>query len=183
MGFSATRTMQIAQKLYEGLNVGAEVTGLITYMRTDGVQMSMEAVHALRGQIQDQYGADYLPEKPRFYKSKAANSQEAHEAIRPTNFKRTPAQMRAYLDNDQFRLYDLIWKRAMASQFASAQLDQTAIELASQDDAHMMRATGSVIVFDGFLNLYFESRDDGADGDDKDVILPQVTSGDAITLK
>ena len=182
LGFSATRTMQIAQKLYEGLNVGAEVTGLITYMRTDGVQMSMEAVHALRGQIQDQYGADYLPEKPRFYKSKAANSQEAHEAIRPTNFKRTPAQMRAYLDNDQFRLYDLIWKRAMASQFASAQLDQTAIELASQEDAHVMRATGSVIVFDGFLNLYFESRDDGADGDDKDVILPQVTSGDAITL-
>ena len=90
--------------------------------------------------------------------------------------------MRAYLDNDQFRLYDLIWKRAMASQFASAQLDQTAIELASQDDAHVMRATGSVIVFDGFLNLYFESRDDGADGDDKDVILPKVTSGDAITL-
>ena len=160
LGFSATRTMQIAQKLYEGLNIGSEVTGLITYMRTDGVQMSMEAISALRQQIDQQYGADYLPEKPRFYKSKAANSQEAHEAVRPTDFKRTPEAMRRFLDNDQFRLYELIWKRAMASQFASAQLDQTAIELASADGAHKMRATGSVIVFDGFLNLYFEGRDD-----------------------
>ena len=107
-------------------------------MRTDGVQMSMEAVHALRGQITQQYGDDYLPEKPRFYKSKAANSQEAHEAVRPTDFRRTPDAVRRYLDNDQFRLYELIWKRAMASQFASAQLDQTAIELSSADGKHMM---------------------------------------------
>ena len=185
LGFSATRTMQIAQKLYEGLSVGSESTGLITYMRTDGVQMSMEAIHALRAQITEQYGTDYLPEKPRFYKSKAANSQEAHEAVRPTDFKRTPDKMRAYLDHDQFRLYELIWKRAMASQFASAQLDQTAIELGSADGKHMMRATGSVIVFDGFLNLYFESRDDEQDKepkDSKDVILPALSVGEAMKL-
>ena len=185
LGFSATRTMQIAQKLYEGMSVGSESTGLITYMRTDGVQMSMEAIHALRAQITDQYGSDYLPEKPRFYKSKAANSQEAHEAVRPTDFKRTPEKMRAYLDHDQFRLYELIWKRAMASQFASAQLDQTAIELGSADSKHTMRATGSVIVFDGFLNLYFESRDDEQDKepkDSKDTILPALTIGEAMRL-
>ena len=185
LGFSATRTMQIAQKLYEGLSVGAEATGLITYMRTDGVQMSMEAIHALRAQINDQYGADYLPEKPRFYKSKAANSQEAHEAVRPTNFNRTPDKVRAYLDHDQFRLYELIWKRAMASQFASAQLDQTAIELASADGQNKMRATGSVIVFDGFLNLYFESRDDEQDKEKKersDVILPALTMGEPMVV-
>ena len=186
LGFSATRTMQIAQKLYEGLSVGAESTGLITYMRTDGVQMSMEAVHALRGQITQQYGDDYLPEKPRFYKSKAANSQEAHEAVRPTDFRRTPDAVRRYLDNDQFRLYELIWKRAMASQFASAQLDQTAIELSSADGKHIMRATGSVIVFDGFLNLYFESKDDSDDKDNKDakdVILPAVTLNEAMAIQ
>ena len=183
LGFSATRTMQIAQKLYEGLNIGSEVTGLITYMRTDGVQMSMEAIHALRHQIGDQYGADYLPEKPRFYKSKAANSQEAHEAVRPTDFKRTPQKMRAFLDNDQYRLYELIWKRAMASQFASAQLDQTTIELASQDNAHVMRATGTVIIFDGFLNLYSESKDDEADKDPASIILPRLDVGEAMTLQ
>ena len=183
LGFSATRTMQIAQKLYEGLNIGSEVTGLITYMRTDGVQMSMEAINALRHQIGDQYGADYLPEKPRFYKSKAANSQEAHEAVRPTDFKRTPQKMRAFLDNDQFRLYELIWKRAMASQFASAQLDQTTIELASQDKAHKMRATGTVIIFDGFLNLYSESKDDEADKDPASVILPRLDVGEAMDLQ
>ena len=183
LGFSATRTMQIAQKLYEGLNVGTEVTGLITYMRTDGVQMSMEAINALRHQITDQYGNDYLPEKPRFYKSKAANSQEAHEAVRPTDFKRTPQKMRAFLDNDQFRLYELIWKRAMASQFASAQLDQTTIELASQDKAHKMRATGTVIVFDGFLNLYSESKDDEADKDPASVILPRLDVGETMALQ
>jgi len=185
LGFSATRTMQIAQKLYEGLSVGAESTGLITYMRTDGVQMSLEAVHALRGQISQQYGDDYLPEKPRFYKSKAANSQEAHEAVRPTDFQRTPDKVRAYLDHDQFRLYELIWKRAMASQFASAQLDQTSIELSSADGDHKMRATGSVIVFDGFLNLYFESRDDGDDKgakDSKDVLLPKVSVQDQMGI-
>ena len=185
LGFSATRTMQIAQKLYEGLSVGAEATGLITYMRTDGVQMSMEAIGALRSQISDQYGANYLPEKPRFYKSKAANSQEAHEAVRPTNFARTPDKVKVYLDHDQFRLYELIWKRAMASQFASAQLDQTAIELTSHDGAHKMRATGSVIVFDGFLNLYFESKDDEPDKsskDKKDVILPALNVGQEMRL-
>ena len=193
LGFSATRTMQIAQKLYEGMSLGADTTGLITYMRTDGVQMSMEAVHALRNQITDQYGADYLPEKPRFYKSKAANSQEAHEAVRPTDFKRTPDKMRKYLDHDQFRLYELIWKRAMASQFASAQLDQTTIELASQDAKHQMKATGSVIVFDGFLSLYFESKDEGqdegkgthekSDKHEKDVILPALTAGEDMRLQ
>ena len=170
MGFSATRTMQIAQKLYEGLNVGSEVTGLITYMRTDGVQMSMEAVHALRGQIQDQYGGqitclknhDFIKVRLRTRKKRMRRSDQPISSAHRR--KCVPIWI---MTNSVSMICPL--KRAMASQFASAQLDQTAIELASQDDAHVMRATGSVIVFDGFLNLYFESRDDGADGDDKDV--------------
>ena len=127
LGFSASRTMQIAQRLYEGIQVGSETTGLITYMRTDGVQMSSEAIFSLRDEIASIYGEQYLPEKPRFYKTKAANAQEAHEAIRPTSFKRHPNDIRSYLDYDQFRLYDLIWKRSVASQMTSAEIDQTTI--------------------------------------------------------
>ncbi|MDC0394739.1 type I DNA topoisomerase, partial [Alphaproteobacteria bacterium] len=185
LGFSASRTMQIAQRLYEGIQVGSEATGLITYMRTDGVQMSNEAIHALRDEIGTIYGTQYLPEKPRFYKTKAANAQEAHEAIRPTSFARHPNDIRAYLDYDQFRLYDLIWKRAVASQMAVAELDQTTIQILSENKDIELRCNGSVIVFDGFRRAYFESKDEAGDednaADDKDSILPAVTSGSTLT--
>ncbi len=117
--------MQIAQKLYEGIDLGGETVGLITYMRTDGVQMAPEAIDAARAAIVDQFGARYCPEKPRFYSTKAKNAQEAHEAIRPTDFSRSPDKVRRFLDNDQLRLYDLIWKRGIASQMAGAEIERT----------------------------------------------------------
>ena len=184
LGFSASRTMQIAQRLYEGIQVGRETTGLITYMRTDGVQMSNEAINALRDEIGTIYGGQYLPEKPRFYKTKAANAQEAHEAVRPTSFKRHPNDIRSYLDYDQFRLYDLIWKRAVASQMAFAELDQTTIQIFNGDNSIELKSNGSVIVFDGFRRAYFESRDEVGDDDNKaedgEAILPAVKKGGAL---
>ena len=176
LGFSASRTMQIAQKLYEGINIGSETTGLITYMRTDGVQISNEAVQSVRGVIADQYGARYVPEKPRFYKTKAANAQEAHEAVRPTSLQRLPDTVRSFLDYDQFRLYDLIWKRTVASQMASAELDQTAADLKGSESQLGMRASGSVIVFDGFRAVYADNTktDDGSD-----TILPPLAKGES----
>ena len=173
--------MQIAQKLYEGMNVGSETTGLITYMRTDGVQMSAEAVQKLRAAITSLYGSEFVPEKPRLYKSKAANAQEAHEAIRPTSVQRLPQDMRKYLDHDQFLLYELIWKRAVASQMEDAQLDQTAADLKAQNDAITMRANGSVIMFEGFIKLYREDQDDQK-ADDQDKILPPLKEGEAVQI-
>ena len=179
LGFSASRTMQIAQKLYEGINLGSETTGLITYMRTDGVQMSFEAIGQIREAIQQTIGADFVPEKPRVYKSKAANAQEAHEAIRPTSIWRHPDEVRKCLDFDQFRLYELIWKRTIASQMADAQLDQTAADLSATTDHLTMRANGSVIIFDGFMKIYREDRDDQEDksADPQNRILPPLSQG------
>ena len=125
--------MQVAQKLYEGIDIGGETVGLITYMRTDGVQMAPEAIDAARSAIADQFGARYVPEKPRFYSTKAKNAQEAHEAIRPTDFTRTPDQVQQYLDADQLRLYDLIWKRGIASQMASAEIERTTVEIIADE--------------------------------------------------
>ena len=183
--FGAKRTMQVAQRLYEGINIGGETVGLITYMRTDGVQMAGEAVTACRRLIEDDYGARYLPDAPRVYKSKAKNAQEAHEAIRPTDLRRRPAEMKSYLDADQMALYRLIWQRTMASQMESAVLDQVAVDISPRGDAALqLRATGSVIAFDGFLRLYREGQDDksGQDsseaGDDR--ILPPLEEGDAL---
>ncbi len=184
LGFSASKTMQIAQRLYEGIQVGSETTGLITYMRTDGVQMSSEAIFALRDEIASIYGSQYLPEKPRFYKTKAANAQEAHEAIRPTSFKRHPQDIQPYLDYDQFRLYDLIWKRSVASQMASAELDQTTVKITNKNNSIELRSNGSVIIFDGFRRAYFESRDETGDQDSKEedgeTILPSVKKGEVL---
>ena len=184
LGFSASRTMQIAQRLYEGIQVGSETTGLITYMRTDGVQMSSEAIFALRDEIASIYGNQYLPEKPRFYKTKAANAQEAHEAIRPTSFKRHPQDIQPHLDYDQFRLYDLIWKRSVASQMASAELDQTTVKITNHHNSIELRSNGSVIIFDGFRRAYFESRDETGDQDSKEedgeTILPSVKKGEVL---
>src|SRR5690606_20884558 len=127
LGFSASRTMQVAQRLYAGIDVGGETVGLITYMRTDGVQIAPEASAAARDTLGRGFGERYLPEKPRYYSTQAKNAQEAHEAIRPTDFFRTPASVRAHLDADQFRLYDIIWKRAIASQMNSAEIERTTV--------------------------------------------------------
>ena len=185
LGFSASRTMQIAQKLYEGINLGSETTGLITYMRTDGVQMSFEAIGQIREAIEQTTGADFVPEKPRVYKSKAANAQEAHEAIRPTSISRHPDEIRKCLDFDQFRLYELIWKRTIASQMADAQLDQTAADLSAITDHITMRANGSVIIFDGFMKIYREDRDDKEDksADLQNRILPPLSQGQDMAVQ
>jgi DNA topoisomerase-1 len=163
LGFSAKQTMAVAQRLYEGVDIGGETVGLITYMRTDGVQIVPEAVAAIRREIESEYGKRYLPPFIREYKTKAKNAQEAHEAIRPTDVARKPAQVARHLDKDQARLYELIWKRAVASQMASAELEQTTadIEVSGRDGKpYTLRATGSVVQFEGFLKVYEEGRDE-----------------------
>ena len=186
LGFSASRTMQIAQKLYEGINIGSETTGLITYMRTDGVQLGNEAIAAIRSDIGDRFGARYVPDTPRVYKTKAANAQEAHEAIRPTAIARDPKEMQPFLDHDQFRLYELIWKRTIASQMQSAELDQTGVDITTKNGDAVLRANGQVMVFDGFLSVYRESVDETADGDgdggdESGKLLPDLAKGEALT--
>ncbi|OOO26718.1 DNA topoisomerase I [Agrobacterium salinitolerans] len=170
MGFGASRTMQVAQKLYEGIDIGGETVGLITYMRTDGVQMAPEAIDAARKAIGEQFGDRYVPEKARFYSTKAKNAQEAHEAIRPTDFNRTPDQVKRYLDADQLRLYDLIWKRGIASQMASAEIERTTVEILATNGGEKagLRAVGSVIRFDGFIAAYTDQKEDGEQSDDGD---------------
>ncbi len=160
LGLGAQQTMRTAQQLYEGVDMGGETVGLITYMRTDGVQMAREAVSAIRGHVGDTFGKDYLPAAPREYSSKAKNAQEAHEAIRPTDVGNTPERVARFLDDRQRRLYELVWKRAVASQMQSAELDQTTVDLADATKQVRLRATGSVIAFDGFLKLYREDLDD-----------------------
>ena len=184
LGFSASRTMQIAQKLYEGINLGSETTGLITYMRTDGVQMSFEAIGQIREAIGQTFGTDFVPSQPRVYTTQAANAQEAHEAIRPTSIWRHPDEVRKRLDFEQFRLYELIWKRTVASQMADAQLDQTAADLSATTDHLTMRANGSVIIFDGFMKIYREDRDDQEEksADSQSRILPPLNQGQDMTV-
>ena len=183
LGFSASRTMQVAQRLYEGVEIGGETTGLITYMRTDGVQMAPEAIAAAREQIGKGFGERYLPEKPRYYSTKAKNAQEAHEAVRPTEFWRTPDQVRKYLDADQARLYEMIWKRAIASQMVPAEIERTTVEIeaANGPKTANLRAVGSVVRFDGFIAAYTEQKDEDApDADDEDKRLPEIRQGEAI---
>jgi DNA topoisomerase-1 len=173
LGFDAQRTMRTAQRLYEGVSIGGETVGLITYMRTDGVSMDGGAIAESRAVIGNEYGDDYVPEVPRKYSSKAKNAQEAHEAIRPTSFSRTPGSLK--LESDQARLYELIWKRAVASQMESARLERTTIDFESSDGKVGLRATGSVITFTGFFALYQEGRDDeDEEGENR---LPQVGKG------
>lgn len=180
---SAARTMQIAQRLYEGVEIGGETVGLITYMRTDGVQMAAEAIAQSRDLIAKDFGKDYVPPSPRLYKAKAKNAQEAHECIRPTDLFRRPDQVARYLDRDQLRLYELIWKRTIASQMASAELDQVAVDVVSGAGDLVLRATGSVVVFEGFLKVYREDRDDApqhGEDEDSERLLPDVVQGDAM---
>jgi DNA topoisomerase-1 len=181
LGFSATRTMQIAQRLYEGFDIGGETAGLITYMRTDGVQMAPEAITAARDAIAKEFGEKYLPEKPRYYSTKAKNAQEAHEAIRPTDFFRTPGAVRQYLDADQFRLYDMIWKRAIASQMQPAEIERTTAEIEAVNGPRTatLRAVGSVIRFDGFIAAYTDQKEDDAE-DEEDRRLPEILAGETL---
>ncbi|MDF2781724.1 MAG: topA [Geminicoccaceae bacterium] len=181
LGFGADRTMRTAQRLFEGIALEGETVGLITYMRTDSVQISREALAACRRQIAQQYGERYLPETPRAYRTRTKNAQEAHEAIRPTELARRPEQVARFLDDDQRRLYELIWKRTMASQMASALLDRVTADLASEDGQIGFRATGSTIAFDGFLKLYQEGRDDPAQDDDEAAgLLPAMAPRDPL---
>jgi DNA topoisomerase-1 len=181
LGLSAQRTMQVAQRLYEGVDIGGETVGLITYMRTDGVQVAPEAIPAIRRVIGAEYGDRYLPEKPRFYSTKAKNAQEAHEAIRPTDLARLPRDVARYLDPEQARLYELIWKRTVASQMESAEFERTTVDIAAKGAgrAAVLRATGQVQRFDGFLALYQEGRDDEDDEDGGR--LPAMSRGDQPT--
>jgi DNA topoisomerase-1 len=171
LSFGAQATMRLAQQLYEGVDIGGETTGLITYMRTDGVQMAREAMLSIRDHVKGSYGPDYIPAAPREYTTKVKNAQEAHEAIRPTDVSRTPEEVARYLNPDQRRLYELVWKRAVASQMQSAELDQVSVEIT---DGHgiRLRATGSIVAFDGFLKLYREDTDDAAEEDDNRMLPP-----------
>ncbi|MEJ8476474.1 type I DNA topoisomerase [Roseibium algae] len=182
LGFSASRAMQVAQKLYEGITIGGETTGLITYMRTDGVQIAQEAISEARSVIAKDFGDKYVPEKQRFYSTKAKNAQEAHEAVRPTELSRRPKDVAKFLDADQARLYDLIWKRTMASQMESAILERTTIDIDANGSGKKaaLRVTGSVVRFDGFFALYQESRDD--EEDEASRRLPAVDQGAALAL-
>ncbi|GER02097.1 DNA topoisomerase 1 [Iodidimonas gelatinilytica] len=181
LGFGASRTMRLAQTLYEGKTVGGETTGLITYMRTDGVSIAAEAIASARQTIAARYGEAYLPNAPRAYKSKAKNAQEAHEAIRPTDPGLLPQKLRAALNDDEYKLYELIWKRTLASQMQSADVERTSIDLTSRSGDVGLRATGTVITFDGFLTLYQEGRDD--EEDEAEARLPRVEEGEDVTTE
>jgi DNA topoisomerase-1 len=185
--FSARQTMDIAQKLYEGVEIDGETTGLITYMRTDGVQMDGDAITSVRTLIGERYGKKYLPNEARVYKSKAKNAQEAHEAIRPTDPSRTPDVVAKYVSPDQLKLYELIWKRTMASQMESAILDQVSVTASPSDGQSTLRASGSTIVFKGFLEAYDDTAAGGApvnedDEDNLGSILPPMTEGQPLTV-
>lgn len=181
--FSAKKTMQIAQKLYEGFSINGETIGLITYMRTDSTNLAAEAVTQARSLIKSRYGARYVPAQPRTFTKKAKNAQEAHEAIRPTDATRLPQDLQAKLDGDHLKLYDLIWKRFVACQMAHAELDQTTILLQSQDSQHQFKTTGSVLRFDGFLKVYEEGSDEGGAPQDDTRLLPALKTGQEVTLE
>jgi DNA topoisomerase-1 len=186
LGFAPNRTMQVAQRLYEGIDLDGETVGLITYMRTDGVDMAPEAIAAVRKEIGAGQGAKYVPDVPRRYTAKAKNAQEAHEAIRPTDPARRPRDIARFVDGDQAKLYDLIWKRTLASQMESAELERTTADIASKVGSRTidLRATGQVIVFDGFLAVYNEDRDDDAPAgsdDDENRRLPKMSEGETLT--
>jgi DNA topoisomerase-1 len=183
-GFAPAHTMRLAQRLYEGADIGGETAGLITYMRTDGVQMAEEAIAAIRHLIGADYGTRYVPDAPRRYQTKARNAQEAHEAIRPTELSRRPREVARFLEPDQAKLYELIWLRAVASQMESAELERTTVDIRAQVGARTLdlRATGSVVKFDGFLALYQESRDEDQEDEDSRR-LPPMSAGEALAKR
>ncbi len=179
--FSAKKTMQIAQQLYEGIDIGGETVGLITYMRTDGIQMAQEAISQARSVIEKDFGAPYLPEKPRYYKNNVKNAQEAHEAVRPTSLLRRPSEMAKFLNKDMKALYELIYKRALASQMQNASLDKVGVDCPSRDGKIILRATGQTIAFDGFLKVYREDLDDSSE--ENNALLPILNQGEDLEQK
>ncbi|MCW8908207.1 MAG: type I DNA topoisomerase, partial [Sedimenticola sp.] len=181
LGFTAQRTMRTAQQLYEGVDTGSGAIGLITYMRTDSVNLSDDAISELREFITQQYGADQLPKQPRVFKTKSKNAQEAHEAIRATSILRTPNELQAHLTKDQFRLYELIWKRTVACQMIHATMNTVAADLAC-GEGNIFRANGSTIANAGFMAVYMESVDDAKKGDSDEKLLPPLEEGEQITL-
>src|SRR5437016_4119857 len=184
LGFAPAHTMRLAQRLYEGVDIAGETVGLITYMRTDGVQIADEAITAVRRLIGTDYGARYVPEAPRRYQAKAKNAQEAHEAIRPTDLARRPREVARCVDHDQARLYELIWLRTVASQMESAELERTTAEIAAKVGSRLLelRATGTVVKFDGFLTLYQEGEDDVVD-DEESRRLPEMSAGENLAKR
>ena len=185
LGFNTQWTMRVAQKLYEGIELPGEGNvGLISYMRTDSVTLAGVAVDEIREVIAERYGSENVPEAPREFKTKAKNAQEAHEAIRPTSAARTPESVKGSLDEDQFRLYSLIWKRTLACQMVPAVFDTVAVDFAAgpSDDGHRFRANGSILVEPGFMSVYKEGLDDNGKDDDSDRLLPDIAEGDVISL-
>ncbi|MDR1551439.1 MAG: type I DNA topoisomerase [Holosporaceae bacterium] len=181
LGFSARKTMQLAQNLYEGVSVDGETIAFITYMRTDSVNLSKEAIASIRDLVAQKYGKDFLPEKPRFYQTKVKNAQEAHEAIRPVDTALVPDSMRGKISTDHFKLYDLIWKRAVASQMASAEFDQVQVDI-SDNDRSTFRANGNTLKFEGFIKVYMEGKDDAAE-EEAEGLLPPLIKGDSVPMK
>jgi DNA topoisomerase-1 len=181
LGFTTSRTMRIAQQLYEGVEVGTGgQAGLITYMRTDSFSLAGEAVMQIRNHIKHHFDAGYLPKSPIMYKTKSKNAQEAHEAIRPTDISRTPDSLRTYLTPEQFKLYEMIWKRTLACQMAPAKFDAVSVDLAVGNNSNLFRATGQTMVFPGFLAVYVEGADDSEDEDESR--LPQLEPGEVLEL-
>ena len=181
LGFTTQRTMRIAQQLYEGIEIDGEAVGLITYMRTDSVTLSQDAVSEIRDFVKTVYGEDNLPEEPRVYKTKSKNAQEAHEAIRPTSVQRTPESMKKYLSQDQYKLYELIWRRIVACQMIHATINTVGIDLAA-GEGNIFRANGSTIAHPGFMAVYKESLDDSKE-EEENRLLPEMSVGDKVALK
>ncbi len=182
LGFTTSRAMRIAQQLYEGVDIGNGTVGLITYMRTDSFSLATEAVMQIRGFIKGNFEPEYLPKSPIMYKTKAKNAQEAHEAIRPTDISRTPASLRAHLSPEQFKLYDMIWKRALACQMAPAKFDAVSVDLTVGGEANIFRATGQTLVFPGFIAVYTEGADD-AENEDDEAKLPALEVGEVLDIE
>lgn len=182
LGYGAQRTMRIAQQLYEGIEIDGESTGLITYMRTDSVNLANEAIEEIRSFIADRYGKENVPKEVQVYKSKSKNAQEAHEAVRPTSVHRIPEEIKKALSAEQFKLYDLIWKRTVACQMMHATLDTVAVDLAAGDD-NIFRANGSTVVKPGFMSVYQEGMDDKEGDDNDERLLPPLEEGQSIELK
>lgn len=183
LGFTTRRTMMVAQQLYEGIDMGGETAGLITYMRTDSVNLAAEAVAEIRDLIEQKYGAENVPKEPRQFKTKSKNAQEAHEAIRPTTVMRLPSQIQTYLTDEQYKLYNLIWKRTVACQMIHATLNLMAIDFHCGNADNVFRATGSTIAKPGFMAVYLEGQDDNKDGDDKERFLPPLKKGSKVPLE
>ncbi len=181
LGFTTSRTMRIAQQLYEGVDVGGGTVGLITYMRTDSFSLAAEAVAQIRDYVKQNFDAEYLPKSPIVYKTKSKSAQEAHEAVRPTDISRTPAKVRQFLTDEQFKLYEMIWKRALACQMAPAKFDAVSVDLSVGSDANLFRASGQTLVFPGFIAVYMEGSDDEEEeGESK---LPQLETGEVLTVE